>query len=101
MDVIDFSTSNVHSPIKHTDLYFKDGNIVIVAGMSYFLVHQGLLSRHSEVLGQLMHTMDSSQTLEGRPVLALPDASIDIAHLLKAIYDGVSEIFVSLSLHSG
>ncbi|OJA14502.1 hypothetical protein AZE42_04456 [Rhizopogon vesiculosus] len=94
MDATDFSanrhSANVYTAIKYTDLYFKDGNIVLLAGMSYFLVHQGLLSRHSEVLDQLIRTMDNSLVLEGRPVLTLPDLSPDITHFLKAIYDGIS-----------
>ncbi|OAX44146.1 hypothetical protein K503DRAFT_861722 [Rhizopogon vinicolor AM-OR11-026] len=94
MDATDLSanrhSANVHAAIKYTDIYFKDGNIVLLAGMSYFLVHQGLLSRHSEVLDQLIRTMDNSLVLEGRPVLTLPDPSPDITHFLKAIYDGIS-----------
>ncbi|KAG2148312.1 hypothetical protein BD769DRAFT_1411466 [Suillus cothurnatus] len=72
MNAADFSTnrhsSNVHMTIhmasKHTDLYFNDGNIILLAGMSYFLVHQGLLARHSEVLDELMRSMDDTPTLE-------------------------------------
>jgi len=82
----------------HTDIYFKDGNIILLAGMSYFLVHQGLLSRHSEVLYQLMSSMDDNPTLEGRPVLTLSDPSNDMAHFLKAMYDGMLEHIVSSSL---
>jgi hypothetical protein len=71
----------------------------LLAGMSYFLVHQGLLARHSEVLGELMRSMDNTPTLEDRPVLTLPDPSTDVAHFLKAMYDGMLE-HVSLSLQS-
>lgn len=100
MNNTDFSI-NTHSftAIKHTDLSFKDGNIVLLAGTSYFLVHQGILSRHSQILDQLMCTMDSSPALEGHPILTLPDSSADVAHFLKAIYDGMLE-YLSSSLHS-
>ncbi|KAG2150827.1 hypothetical protein DEU56DRAFT_778683 [Suillus clintonianus] len=98
MNTADFSTNRhsanvdmaIHMASKHTDLYFSDGNIILLAGMSYFLVHQGLLSRHSEVLDQLMRSMDNTPALEDRPVLTLPDSSTDIAHFLKAMYDGIS-----------
>jgi hypothetical protein len=107
MNAADFSTnrhsSNVHMTIhmasKHTDLYFNDGNIILLAGMSYFLVHQGLLARHSEVLDELMRSMDDTPTLEDHAVLPLPDSSTDVAHFLKAMYDGMLE-HVSFSLHS-
>ncbi|KIJ67683.1 hypothetical protein HYDPIDRAFT_173491 [Hydnomerulius pinastri MD-312] len=96
--VSDFST-NRHSgssrslgtsPARHVDLYFSDGNIVILAGSDYFLVHQGLLSRHSEVLEELIKQMDSTPGIEGRPVLSLPEPSHSIAHFLQALYDGIS-----------
>lgn len=90
---------STNTPVKYTDFCFKDGNIVLLAGMSYFLVHQGLLSRHSEVLDQLMSTMHNNLTLEGRPVLTLPDPSADTVHFLKAIYDGMLA-HISSSLHS-
>jgi hypothetical protein len=108
MNGADFSTNrhsaHVHMAMytasKHTDLYFNDGNIVLLAGMSYFLVHQGLLARHSEVLNELMRSMDNTPTLEDRPVLTLPDSSTDVAHFLKAMYDGMLE-HVFFSFHSG
>lgn len=99
MNAADFSTNRhsanvqmaMHMASKHTDLCFNDGNIVLLAGMSYFLVHQGLLARHSEVLDELMRSMDNTPTLEDRPVLTLPDSSTDVAHFLKAMYDGMLE----------
>ncbi|KAF9244858.1 hypothetical protein BU15DRAFT_41596 [Melanogaster broomeanus] len=91
----DFST-NIHtasektSLVRHTDLSFADGNIVILAGPSYFLVHQGLLSRHSQVLEHLIKSMDPTPTIEGRPVLSLPEPPDSIACFLQALYDGIS-----------
>ncbi|KAH7888792.1 hypothetical protein F5I97DRAFT_1855572 [Phlebopus sp. FC_14] len=94
----DFST-NRHSAAskasdtshaRHPDLCFTDGNIVILAESAYFLVHQGLLSRHSQVLEELIKTMDDTPAIEGRPVLSLPETSTSVAYLLQALYDGIS-----------
>lgn len=96
----DFST-NRHSsnskeiviPIRHPDLCFNDGNIAILSNNNYFLVHQGLLCRHSEVLKTSINALqgrnDDPQSLEGCPVLHLQDSPEDIASFLVALYDGM------------
>ena len=82
--------------VRHADLSFVDGNIVVLAGSDYFIVHQGLLVRHSQVFHELIKAMDTTPAIEGRPVLSLPESSRSIAYLLQALYDGMSV----LSLHS-
>jgi hypothetical protein len=76
---------------RRPSLNFEDGNIAVLAGNSYFLVHWGFLSRQSEYLAELIRENNSSpaMTLEGRPVLHLPDSPDDISLLLHSIYDGL------------
>ncbi|KAF8552514.1 hypothetical protein OG21DRAFT_1415990 [Imleria badia] len=76
--------------VRHGDLSFVDGNIAVLAGTDYFIVHQGLLVRHSQVLHELIAALDTTHAIEGRPVLALPDPSRSIVHLFQALYDGIS-----------
>lgn len=76
--------------VRHGDLSFVDGNIVVLAGSEYFLVHQGLLVRHSQVLHDLIKAIDPTSSIEGRPVLSLPESSRSIAYFLQALYDGMS-----------
>ena len=40
---------NVPKALISSDIWFSDGNIVIVAGSAAFKVHRGQLERHSEV----------------------------------------------------
>jgi hypothetical protein len=70
---------------------FEDGNVAILAGKSYFLVHRGFLSRQSEYLAELTKDIDAcpTMTLEDRPVLHLPDSPDDISLLLHSMYDGL------------
>ena len=76
---------------RRPSLSFEDGNVALLAGQCYFLVHRGFLSRHSEYLAE--RTRDngshSTMTLEGRPVLHLPDSPDDISLLLHSMYDGL------------
>jgi hypothetical protein len=76
---------------RRPSLSFEDGNVAILAGKSYFLVHRGFLSRQSEYLAGLTKDNYSCPTmmLEGRPVLHLSDSPDDISLLLHSMYDGL------------
>jgi hypothetical protein len=78
-------------PSRHPDLCFKDGNLAVLTGGHYFLVHQGLLCRHSDPLAATIKALEEKQDrfLEGRVVLELPDASNDVYYFLLALYDGM------------
>ncbi|KAG6828807.1 hypothetical protein H0H92_006689 [Tricholoma furcatifolium] len=82
------------TPTRHPDLCFKDGNLAVLTGTSYFLVHQGLLCRHSVPLTRIIETPESQQTryLEGRLVLELLDPPDDVYYFLLALYDGISAL---------
>ncbi|KAF8876703.1 hypothetical protein CPB84DRAFT_1795692 [Gymnopilus junonius] len=84
-------------PIRHPDLWFGDGNIVLVAGEIYFKVHQGLLCRHSTPLQEGINALEATEdaklySIEGKPVLILNDQPKDLCHFLLALYDGVSSV---------
>ena len=76
---------------RRPSLSFEDGNVAILAGKSYFLVHRGFLCRQSEYLAGLTKDNHSCPTmmLEGRPVLHLSDSPDDISLLLHSMYDGL------------
>ncbi|KAJ7287571.1 hypothetical protein C8J57DRAFT_1431101 [Mycena rebaudengoi] len=95
----DFSTNRsdiqlVHptAPVRHPDLFFPDGNIAILTGPVYFLVHKGLLCRHSAPLQQATEALDLRVQLEGRPVLQLSDLPQHMLQFLSALYDGLSTV---------
>lgn len=79
------------APSRHPDLCFNDGNLAILTGDHYFLVHQGLLCRHSVVLSSVVKALEGKQArfLEGRLVLELEDGSDDVYYFLLALYDGM------------
>ncbi|PPQ97789.1 hypothetical protein CVT26_012836 [Gymnopilus dilepis] len=88
-------------PIRHSDMWFSDGNIVLVAGDVYFRVHQGLLCRHSAPLREAVGALEAQagreeQTerylIEGQRVLVLDDQPKDLCHFLLALYDGISHV---------
>jgi hypothetical protein len=98
MNSDDFSTNmhlaarvSIEAPSRHPDLCFSDGNIAILAGGCYFLVHEGFICRHSQVLDKLAKRLEQSQSIlvEGRKVLQLDDSPEAIVNFLHALYDGM------------
>ncbi|KAI0645379.1 hypothetical protein C8Q79DRAFT_910967 [Trametes meyenii] len=78
-------------PIRHPDLCFEDGNLAVVAGPHYFIVHRGLLCRHSEVLQKHVANIQiDARRLEELVVLELDDTSEDFAHFLRALCGSLS-----------
>ncbi|KAI0655962.1 hypothetical protein C8Q70DRAFT_1057159 [Cubamyces menziesii] len=81
-------TNECEVPVRHPDLCFEDGNLAIVTRKQYFVVHRGLLCRHSNILAKQIAAMDTAgaDTLEGRLAMPLEDDAQDIAHFLGALY---------------
>ena len=76
------------------EVWFDDGNIIIIAQDVGFRVHGGLLSRSSEIFRDMfMLPQPGSPNLLGSATNACPtvhvtDTSHDIRQLLKVIYGG-------------
>ncbi|KAJ7262214.1 hypothetical protein B0H12DRAFT_1104842 [Mycena haematopus] len=84
-------TNLTGGPTRHPDLSFPDGNIAILTGSVYFLVHKGLLCRHSVPFQHTTKALEQSRSkqLEGRPILHATDSPHDMCHFLSALYDGI------------
>lgn len=78
-------------PIRHPDISFEDGNLAIIAGGYYFLVHQRVLCHHSQELGKLVASLrpERAQLIEGRITLSLDDSPEDMAYFLRVLYGQV------------
>ncbi|KAH9932298.1 uncharacterized protein B0H18DRAFT_987469 [Fomitopsis serialis] len=77
--------------LKHDDqVWFDDGNVVLVAESIAFCIHRGLLSLHSEVF-RGMFTMpppENEETVAGCPVVRVSDAAQEMRYMLWALYNG-------------
>ncbi|KAJ7175029.1 hypothetical protein C8R43DRAFT_1119056 [Mycena crocata] len=85
------SHSKRHSNIVRSELWFLDGNIVIIASSIAFKVHRGQLRRHSEVFDDLFSIpQPKDQDLyDGCPWVEVYDCPSDVLYFLKALYDGL------------
>jgi hypothetical protein len=74
---------------RHPDLWFDDGSIVLKVETTLFRVHRTTLCKHSTVFADMFSIPQplDQVTMEGCPVVHLPDSATDFACLLKALYD--------------
>lgn len=70
-------------------LSFEDGNLALLAEDRYFIIHQGLLCRHSQVLQAMLVNSGDTRRLLDRPVLELDEKWTDLGCFLGSLYDGV------------
>ncbi|KAL4250270.1 hypothetical protein ABKN59_003132 [Abortiporus biennis] len=102
------SPSDDDCPFKKChDLWFDDGNIVLIAHDLHFRVHRSILSYHSVFFkdmfglpqpptssaGSLSEGANAaaghdSENIEGCPVVRMTDDHTELTHYLKAMYDG-------------
>lgn len=79
------------SRLVRSDFWFRDGNIVIVAGSAAFKVHRGQLERHSEVFSDLFSIPQPMEQdlIDGCSSVELQDCPSDVFYFLSALYDGL------------
>ncbi|KAF7370405.1 BTB domain-containing protein [Mycena sanguinolenta] len=77
------------APIKHSEFWLRDGSVVLQAQNTQFRVHFSVLARHSPVFRDMEELPQPSDgpSVDGCPVVCLPDESNDVEYLLKALYD--------------
>ena len=97
--------------VRHPDLWFADGSIILQAETTRFRVHTSVLARKSQFFRDLFSLpqpqcasssssspkevtrLDRSSldsTVDGCPLLVLHDSAEDLANLLVAFYDGAT-----------
>ncbi len=76
---------------RDPDVWFDDGNVIVIAQRTAFRFHRGTLAQHSEIFRSLFSIPQptSPDTMDGCPVICVTDTPYDFKFLLRAIYDGV------------
>ena len=77
-----------NSTQRDPDLWFEDGNIVIVANLTVaFRVYEGLLGRISPVFEDTFRFRpDPGETIDNCPVVHIPDSPVEMGHFLRAVF---------------
>ncbi|KAJ6519054.1 hypothetical protein C8R45DRAFT_11752 [Mycena sanguinolenta] len=86
------------SPITPSDLWFRDGSVVLQAENTQFRVHFGVLARHSSVFSDMWELPQPSDepTVDGCPVVKLEDDPTDVQYMLKTLYDSTFQKVIPL-----
>ena len=76
---------------KHPELWWEDGNVVLVAGKKGFKAHRSVLSRKSAIFNDMFAVSGQSpqDTFECIPVVHLADDPEELAYFLDAMYNGL------------
>jgi hypothetical protein len=99
-----------HIPLSSRgDLWFEDGNIILLANPEdsdidalAFKVHRGVLARHSEVFRSMFegsHPPSNDEKVENCPVIRMHDIPLELSNLLKVLYDGPNGLYVNYTYH--
>ncbi|KAM5544851.1 hypothetical protein V8D89_001749 [Ganoderma adspersum] len=89
---------------RDSDVWYEDGNIVVIAQTTAFRFHKSVVSHHSSVFRDLFSVPQPSppavagesepgaraETFDGCAAVRVSDTSYDFRELLRAIYGGVS-----------
>jgi len=74
--------------VLNQDMYFPDGNLVLVAENTAFRVYKGLLAKHSTVFADMLEigASEEQDTIDGCPAVRLPDKADEVLQLLRTIH---------------
>ncbi|TFK20932.1 hypothetical protein FA15DRAFT_646372 [Coprinopsis marcescibilis] len=102
----DFSTNQNHAstilPAQHSSSYqkhplsFEDGNLALLVENYFFIVHKGLICRHSAPLEKLIKDSTDKRRLLNRPVVEVKEKWADLGCFLSSMYDGVTHLSASI-----
>ncbi|KAF8178642.1 hypothetical protein K438DRAFT_1769440 [Mycena galopus ATCC 62051] len=89
------------APIVRSDIWYEDGSLVLQAQKTQFRVHWGVLAKQSSFFRdmQAQPLPSDRPTVDGCPVVELPEDVDEVEHLLTAVYDStfLAQIAVPLS----
>ncbi|KAJ7250525.1 hypothetical protein B0H12DRAFT_1324257 [Mycena haematopus] len=78
-----------NAAITRSELWHRDGSIVLQATNTQFRVHWSVLALHSSIFRDMegLPQPPDQPTVDGCPILELSDDPEDLEYLLKALYD--------------
>ncbi|KAJ7108458.1 hypothetical protein C8R43DRAFT_187747 [Mycena crocata] len=77
-----------NAPITRSDIWYEDGGVVLQAQDTQFRVHWSILAQHSSFFRDMQGLPQpvDQPSVDGCPVIELPDSVEDVKYLLKALY---------------
>ncbi|KDQ59530.1 hypothetical protein JAAARDRAFT_33106 [Jaapia argillacea MUCL 33604] len=74
---------------RSPDVWYDDGNLIVIAESTMFKVYMGRLSQSSSIFCDMfcVSTSSGGDHIDGCPAVHLPDSAEDVTHMLRAIHD--------------
>ena len=81
------SSPSRHGPKRDHEIWYNDGNVVILAEDIAFRVYQGILSSVSPLFADLfsLPQPDGLEMIDGCPVVHMSDSPTDLRHFLSIV----------------
>jgi hypothetical protein len=78
-----------NTPTRVEELWFSDSGLVVQAEQSLFRVSGAVLAARSPIFKDMLSFTQppDAETIDGCPVVKLPDLAIDITCFFRAIFD--------------
>ncbi|KAJ7935066.1 hypothetical protein B0H13DRAFT_1949554 [Mycena leptocephala] len=82
-------TRTEDTPITRSDIWYKDGSVVLQAQNTQFRVHWSILGQHSSFFRDMegLPQPPDQPSVEGCPVVELLDGAKAVEHLLRMLYN--------------
>ncbi|KAJ7935147.1 hypothetical protein B0H13DRAFT_1700095 [Mycena leptocephala] len=79
------------APITRSDIWHRDGSVVLQAENTQFRVHWGVLALHSPFFRDMQELPQppDQPSVDGCPIVELQDTTVDVEHLLNALYNPI------------
>ena len=76
---------------RYDELWFEDGNIVLVVDHTALRVHRSLLARKSTVFSDMLSLPQaySQELVDGAPVIHMHDDPQDLVYFIDSMYNGM------------
>ena len=72
---------------RNEELWFDDGNLILIARGTCFRIYRGLLASQSTVFSDMLlsSTTSAEETFDGCPTVNVSDSPEDLAHFLRVL----------------
>ncbi|KDQ56532.1 hypothetical protein JAAARDRAFT_294594 [Jaapia argillacea MUCL 33604] len=86
---IDTTADDTAQSLRRSDVWYDDGNVILVAGSTQFKIFGGILSENSPIFRDMfsLSTPSASETIDGCPVVHLSDTAEEVEHMLRALHN--------------
>ncbi|TCD61854.1 hypothetical protein EIP91_007823 [Steccherinum ochraceum] len=94
-DEVDRSTSLEGLGLKRGEIWFEDGNLILVTQKVAFKVFRGIISQHSEIFRDMFDMPQPARQdkVDGCLMVNLSDSPEDLVCLLSALHNSASRFF--------